>query len=70
MGLDSGSGAALSLGGLGLGLGNGHAYAATGAILGFSLGSVLLAAGGTALLVLGLRKLAKSEKKTTERKAA
>ena len=62
MALDTGGGAAVSLGGLGLGLGNGHAYAATGAILGLSLGSVLLIAGGTALAVVGVWKFRKSRK--------
>ena len=63
MALDTGGGSALSLGGLGLGLGNGHAYAATGTILGLSLGSVFLIAGGTVLVIVGLRKLARSSRK-------
>ena len=59
----------LSLGGgLGLGLGNGHAYAATGTLLGLSLGTVALAVGGTILLIVGIKKLAKSKKKKSEPK--
>ena len=64
MGTHAKMGTALSLGGLGLGLGNGHAYAATGAILGLSLGSVLLIAAGAGLLVVGMKKLRASSKKT------
>ena len=58
------TGSALTAGsGLGLGLGNGHAYAATGTILGFSLGTVALAVGGTVLLIVGIKKLVGSKKK-------
>lgn len=64
MGTHANTGTALSLGGLGLGLGKGHAYAATGAILGLSLGSVLLIAAGAGLLVVGMKKLWPSSKKT------
>jgi len=49
--------------GLGLGLGNGHAYAATGAVLG-SIGVAALTVGGAVLLVLGIKKLAASKKKS------
>ena len=49
--------------GLGLGLGNGHAYAAAGTILG-SLGVAVLTVGGAVLLVLGIKKLAASKKKS------
>ena len=59
-------GSALTAGsGLGLGLGNGHAYAATGTLLGLSLGAVALAAGGTILFIVGIKKLASSKKKKT-----
>ena len=64
MGTHANMGTVLSLGGLGLGLGNGHAYAATGAILGLSLGSVLLSAAGAGLLVVGMKKLRPWSKKT------
>ncbi len=66
MGLNLKAGSGLSLGsGLGLGLGNGHAYAATGTILG-SLGVAALAIGATVLLVVGIKKLAVSEKKKSK----
>ena len=59
----------LSLGsGLSLGVGNGHAYAATGTLLGLSLGSVALAVGGTILFIVGIKKLTKSKKKKSEPK--
>jgi len=58
MALKETTGSALSLGGSGLGLalGKGHAYAATGSILGLSLGMVLVVVGG-ALVVVGLKRL-------------
>ena len=66
MGLKLKAGSGLSLGsGLGLGLGNGHAYAATGTILG-SLGAAALAICATLLLVVGIKKLAVSEKKKSK----
>lgn len=52
----------LSLGGLGLGLGNGHAYAATGSILGLSLGTALVVAAG-AVVIMGVASLVTSGKK-------
>lgn len=62
MAAEGNMGSALSLGRLGLGLGNGHAYAATGTVLGLSLGTVLMIATG-ALIVVGLTSLATSGKK-------
>ena len=56
------AGSVLSLGGLGVGLGNGHAYAATGGILGVSLGAVLAVAAGT-LIVVWLARMVTSDKK-------
>jgi len=50
-------------GGLGLGLGNGHAYAAAGTLLG-SIGTIALVAAGATLLVVGIKKLAGSKKKS------
>jgi len=67
MGLNLKTGSALGTGGgLGLGLGNGHAYAATGSILGMSLGTLALAVGGTILLIVGIRKLVNSNEKKSE----
>jgi hypothetical protein len=67
MGLNLKTGSALGTGGgLGLGLGNGHAYAATGSILGMSLGTLALAVGGTILLIVGIRKLVNSNEKKPE----
>ena len=60
----------MSLGGLGLGVGHGHAYAVTSSILGLSLGSVLLVAGGVALVAVGLRKLRRSSREKTEAEKA
>jgi hypothetical protein len=69
MGLNLKTGSALSAGsGLGLGLGNGHAYAATGSILGMSLGTLALAVGGTILLIVGIKKLGSSKEKNTKTK--
>ena len=68
MGLKLKAGSGLSLGsGLGLGLGNGHAYAATGTILG-SFGATALVVSGVVLvlLVVGIKKLAVSEKKKSK----
>jgi hypothetical protein len=64
MSLELKTGSALTAGsGLGLGLGNGHAYAATGSILGLSLGTLALAVGGTILLIIGIKKLGRSKEK-------
>ena len=52
--------------GLGVGLGNGHAYAATGTLLGLSLGTVALSVGGRVLLVFGIKKLINSKKTKTK----
>ncbi len=69
MGLKLKTGSALTAGsGLGLGLGNGHAYAATGAILGLSLGTVALAVGGTILFIVGIKKLANAKEKKQKTK--
>ena len=69
MGLNLKTGSALSAGsGLGLGLGNGHTYAATGSILGMSLGTLALAVGGTILLIVGIKKLGSSKGKKTKAK--
>ena len=63
------TGSALTAGsGLGLGLGNGHAYAATGSILGLSLGTFALAVGGTILLIIGIKKLGSSRVKEQKTK--
>jgi len=62
MALQGNTGSAVSsLGGLGLGLGNGHAYAATGSILGLTLGTALVITGGV-LVVVGLARMAASAK--------
>ena len=59
----------LSLGsGLSLGVGNGHAYAATGTLLGLSLGAVALVVGGTILFIVGIKKLTSSKEKKTKTK--
>ena len=69
MALETGTSSALPLGGgLGLALGNGHAYAATGVLLGLSLGTVALAVGGTILFIVGIKKLASSKEKKTKTK--
>ena len=70
MALKGTTGSALSLGssGLGLALGNGHAYAATGSVLGLSLGMMLAVVGGV-LVAVGLKKLMTPNNKTKAAKA-
>lgn len=70
MALETSASSALPLGGgLGLALGNGHAYAATGTVLGLSLGTIALAVGGTILFIVGIKKLTNSkEKKVAKQK--
>ena len=68
MAVHNGTSSALSLSKLGLALGNGHAYAAAGSVLGFFLGTAIVIAAGT-LLVVGLVGMGSSASDEMKQKA-